>query len=233
MLRLLVALQVGATMPGAPPVQPPPATAPAGAPTPVPASPPPTVPPAGPVSAAPRPVEPDRAPEPVRFFARLDLGLGTAGFSENESLLRASGYGGVKLWATYDFAFMIHERVGAGLWTGLARRSAAPELGPALGEVAYFVGGEVPVLIAGRRAIALHAVPRVGFAAGKLASGDASNVDFQTALMWGGAVTLTSFDWHLGGTIAFMRASTGPAGEVGRDHDYGGLYFAVGGNLGG
>lgn len=168
-------------------------------------------------------------------FGRLELGLGTHGFSANTSLLSDVGYGGVKFWATVDGAYMFHEHIGAGIWLGLNRRTAGPTLGPDLEETTFFIGAQAPILIFGARLFALHVVPRVGFASGQIELDDANGVDaeYQNAVIWGGGITATTFKYHLGTTMGLLRAVVDPPGEAGRDHDFGGLYWTLGGTFDG
>lgn len=191
-----------------------------------------------PVAAQPTPPEveqPDAAAEQddVGFFARLNLGFGTPGFSGNTSLLSTEGYSGFKLWTTLDMAYMFHRRIGAGVWFGLNRRASAPDVGPALNESAYFVAAEAPIVLVGSRTFALHVTPRLGYAAGKVEVDTAADGVFQHAFMWGGAIDAITFKYHMCGGIALMRAETGPPGEAGRDHDYGGFYVTLGGTIDG
>ena len=171
--------------------------------------------------------------EDVGLFARLNLGLGPPGLSGNTSLLRTEGYGGIKLWTTLDAAYMFHRHVGAGVWFGLNRRASAPEIGPSLNEVSYFVAAQAPIMIVGSRAFALHVTPRIGYAAGKVELDTAAESDFQHSVIWGGAIDAISFKYHVTGGIALMRAETGPPGEAGRDHDYGGFYVTLGATIDG
>ncbi len=159
--------------------------------------------------------------------------MGTAGFSEHNSLLSTAGYGGVKMWFTLDGAYMLHRRFGLGLWTGLNLRSSFPNRGPSLSESAYFVGVQAPVLLVGKRAYSLHITPRLGFASGQLELDNDKDAKFQNTAMFGAAVSFTSFTYHIGGSVSLMRAPTGPPGELGRDHDYGGFYVSLGGTIDG
>jgi len=161
------------------------------------------------------------------------MGFGTAGFSEHNSLLSTAGYGGVKMWFTIDGAYMLHRHFGLGLWTGMNLRKSHPNSGPSLSENAYFVGLQAPILIAGKRAYALHITPRLAFATGQLELDNDKDAKFQNTAMWGGAVSFTSFTYHVGGSLGLMRAQTGPPGEIGRDYDYGGFYVALEGTIDG
>jgi hypothetical protein len=170
----------------------------------------------------------------VRWFVRMELGLGPRGFAENNALLEDSGYRGVKFWVTLDAAYMFHRHVGAGLWLGMNRRSSQPGGSSArLNEAAYFIGAQLPILLWGRRAYAFHATPRVAFLGGQLELDDDENAPFQMTAIFGGALSFQSFTYHLGSSIGFLHAPAGAPGELGRGHDYGGLYFTLGGTLDG
>ena len=236
MLPLWMAMQVAQATPSAappPPPPPPPATAPYpygypypygpygypygyGYPAPE-ARPPPK----------PKPAVPDR---PVSWFVRMCIGLGPPGFSAETKLLRVEGYGGAKLWGMADGGWLFHENVGVGGWAAFSFWSSSPGEAPQLTENAYFLGGEVPLRL-GSRAISLVLAPRIGFATGQLELlGDAA---FQQALAFGADLGVTTFKYHLTGHVGILRAATGPPGEVGRDHDFGGLYFVFGGTFDG
>jgi hypothetical protein len=175
----------------------------------------------------PKKPEPDR---PVSWFVRAAIGVGPPGFSEQTSLLRLEGYGGAKFWATADGGWMFHENAGVGAWGALSLWSSSPGLSPELSENAYFLGGEIPLKL-GSRDFSLVLAPRVGWGTGQLELlGDAS---FQHAFAFGADLGLTSFKYHLGGHIGILRAAVSPPGRIGRDHDYGGLYFLVGGSIDG
>ena len=174
----------------------------------------------------------------MTYFGRLELGLGTRGFGENNQLLDEVGYGGLRFWATLDGAYMFHRHVGVGPWLGMNRRSSRPPdydrpFDRSLNEVAYFVGGQVPVLIVGERLYALHATPRLAFTSATIEIDNQVDAEFQNTAIFGGAVSFTSFTYHVSTSISFMHAPAGPPGEVGRDHDYGGLYFTLGGTIDG
>ncbi len=197
------------------------------------------VPPA-PAPARP-PVDAPRAPpvaeerdEVVDWFVKLDIGVGTRGFSENSALLSDLGYGDAKLWMTMDGAWMFHEHVGAGVFMGLNKRFSGDEDGPPqVSVVSYFVGVELPVLLAGNRYWAFHVTPRGGFAAGTVRLSGQPASQFQHTGTFGAAVSFHSFFAHTGASVVFMRTPAGPPGEVGRDMDYGGLYFTIAGSIDG
>jgi hypothetical protein len=173
-----------------------------------------------------------REPAP-RFFVRLDVGFGSHGFSENDTLLDESGFGGVKLWSTLDGAYMFHPRVGGGLWLGLNRRLSEPDTSAKLHEVAYFIAGQAPVHMWGDRLLSLQLTPRVGYATGLVELGGDGGGTFDSGVMWGLGASAMSFEYHLSATASFMRATAGPVGELGGNHDFGGFYFAIGGMLDG
>jgi len=179
------------------------------------------------------PAPPPPADE-VTWFGRLELGFGTRGFGENNQLLDEVGYGGFRFWATLDGAYMLHRHVGVGPWLGMNRRSSRPEHDErSLNEVAYFVGAQVPVLLFGKRPYAFHATPRLAFTSATIEIDNNVDSEFQNTAMFGGAVSFTSFTYHLSSSVAFMHAPAGPPGEIGRDHDYAGLYFTLGGTIDG
>jgi hypothetical protein len=89
------------------------------------------------------------------------------------------------------------------------------------------------VLIVGEHRYALHATPRLAFTSAQIELDNGVNAEFQNTAMFGGAVSFTSFAYHVSTSVAFMHAPAGPPGEVGRDHDYGGLYFTLGGTIDG
>jgi hypothetical protein len=174
---------------------------------------------------------PPQPPEPpTRWFARLALGAGPPAYSDETELLRLEGYGNLKVWLSLDAAYMLHKNVGLGAFTALSTRSSAPDGAPAMSEPAYFVGAEAPIKL-GSRAVSVLLTPRVGYAAGQVQfTGD---VPFQSALAFGVDVGVFSLKYHFGGSVGFLRAAVPPPGEVGRDHDYGGLFFMLGGILDG
>jgi len=255
MIPLIIAMQVAPAQPvppgSPPPYLPPPApaqTAPAQPPgTPPPAQPTPGQPGMAPQPPQPMPGQPTMAPPPaqpqppppvqeqeVTFFGRVEIGFGTRGFAENNTLLDEVGYGGFRFWATLDGAYMFHRHVGVGPWLGMNRRSSRPEHDErSLNEVAYFVGAQVPVLLFGKRPYAFHATPRLAFTSAQIEIDNAADAEFQNTAMFGGAVSFTSFTYHVSSSMAFMHAPTGPPGELGRDHDYAGLYFTLGGTIDG
>jgi len=201
-------------------------------------------PPLGQPPPAPPPARrpPASPPEPeVTWFARLELGAGTHGFAENNTLLSEIGYAGVKMWATMDAAWMFHRRVGAGLFLGMNRRSSRPGgQGQDLNVASYFVAVELPILLAGNRGWAFHLTPRGGYAGAKTEIDNNVDVALQHTGTFGGAVSFQSFALHLGTSVGFMRTPTGPPGEncdttpcAGRDMDYGGFYFTLGGTIDG
>jgi hypothetical protein len=167
----------------------------------------------------------------VTWFARLELGLGTPGFSEESELLKLEGYGGAKLWVLVDGGYLFHPKLGIGAWGGFARWSSSPsERAPALNEMAYFVGGEVPIKL-GSRAISFVAAPRIGFCSGQVEIG--GDAPFQSAFAFGAEIGVASFKYHVGGSLGILRAPVSPPGELGRDHDFGGFYVVIGGLIDG
>jgi hypothetical protein len=237
MLPLLVAMQVAQPDPGAaPPQGAPPPPPPAVAPQPYPYPygypygypyPPPYAPPEATPAKPPRKPVPDR---PVHWFARVAVGLGPPGFSEQTSLLRVEGYGGAKFVATLDGGWFFHENVGVGAWSALGLWASSPGESPELTENAYFLGAELPLKL-GSRSVSLVLAPRLGWGAGQQEMlGDAS---FQHTIAFGGDLSVTTFKYHLSGHVGFLRAAVGPPGAAGRDHDYGGLYFLFGGTIDG
>ncbi|MBI4951284.1 MAG: hypothetical protein HY908_04570 [Myxococcales bacterium] len=270
MLGLVLLLQVGTPAPpAAPPAAP---TDPLGA-APAPALPPggppgppgwgpPYAPPPGygpgypPPEGAPAPPPvPDADAGIVHWFLRLGLGGGPAGFSPQTTLLALEGYGGGKVWATLDGAYMPHERIGIGAFMGLNSRSSEPSTSgyyrsaPTLRDVAYFFGAQAPVLIVGSRDVALHATPRIGFVSGRLAFEEDSSeypvaygsaalapvaeTPFQNGVLWGAELSLTSFTYHVGVALGLLRGVVGPTGDLGANHDHGGLYFLAEGSIDG
>jgi hypothetical protein len=172
--------------------------------------------------------------ERVTWFARLELGLGSQGFSENSSLLNEMGYGGVKMWVTIDGAWMFHERVGAGLLLGMNRQSSQPENStPSLDVVSYFACVEVPILLVGNRSWAFYLTPRGGYAGADIEFDNDREADLLHTGTFGGAFTFSSFRYHIGATLGFMRTPTGAPGEAGRPMDFGGIYGAIAGTIDG
>ncbi len=193
------------------------------------------------------------------WFARVTVGLGPPGFSENAVLLREQGHAPVKLWAAFDGAYAVHSRVGVGVWAGLSRgasRHAGSAYGiypsgASLNEVGYYVAAQAPVRVWGDRDLALELVPRVGYAAGRLSwnleadESDSPSVSgssrearrleapMQHTAIFGAAVTLTSYAYHLGLDTGLVFAPVGAPGELGQSHDFGGFYFAFGGTIDG
>ncbi|MSP24561.1 MAG: hypothetical protein EXR75_05230 [Myxococcales bacterium] len=162
-----------------------------------------------------------------------------------------------------DGAYAVHSRVGVGLWFGLSRGASrrggdyrfngySPEL--VVEEAAYFAAAQLPVRVWGDRDLAIELVPRAGFATGSLElSHDAENNDVpqsiasggttsgpvsknapaQNTVVFGAAITLTSYTYHLGLDTGLLFAPVGPPGELARAHDFGGFYFAFGGTIDG
>jgi hypothetical protein len=190
--------------------------------------------PTGPMQPAPPDVSDDD--EVVDWFVRLDIGVGPRGLSENSALLSDMGYGDAKMWITMDGAWMFHERVGAGLWLGLNRRSGGAESSDQRGVevVSWFIGAELPILLAGNRAWALQLTPRAGYATGRIHftnfSGNSAGL-FQHTGTFGGAFSFQSFLAHFGASIALMHSPAGPPGKYGRNMDYGGFYFSLNGTI--
>lgn len=165
-------------------------------------------------------------------FARVQLGFGPPAFSAETSLLRLEGYGGGKLWIEIDGGYMTSlfgRHVGGGLWGAVGRWvSPGGPSSPALSETDYLVGLEIPVRF-GSRDLALLATPRVGVAHGSPDLG--GDAPMQAGFLWGAQASAVSSRYHLSASVTFLSAAIEPPGEVGRPHDLGGLYFAVGGLL--
>jgi hypothetical protein len=143
--------------------------------------------------------------------------------------LHLEGYGGAKIWVTLDGAYFVHPNIGLGAFAGLGTWSSSAGAA-GMSELAMFVGGQVPIKI-GTRSFAFVGAPRLGYAAGRIELGGSAS--FQSALALGLDLGVVSFKYHIGGSIGFMRAAVPPPGDVGRDHDYGGLYVTIGGTLDG
>ncbi|MCC6526971.1 MAG: hypothetical protein IT373_30265 [Polyangiaceae bacterium] len=273
MLGLVLLLQVGTPAPPAPPPAPP-AEPPGAVTAPTPPGPPgwgppygpppgygPGYPPPGygpgypPAEGPPAQPVPDEDAGVVHWFMRLGLGGGPAGFSRQTTLLALEGYGGGKVWATLDGAYMPHERIGIGAFMGLNSRSSEPNTSgyygraPTLQDVAYFFGAQAPVLIVGSRDVALHVTPRIGFVSGRLAFEEDSSeypvaygstalapvveTPFQNGVLWGAELSLTSFTYHVGVALGLLRGVVGPTGDLGENHDHGGLYIMAEGSIDG
>jgi hypothetical protein len=189
-------------------------------------------PPAQPLSEpAPSPPPPLVRPLPT-WFLRAQVGFGPPAFSPETTLLRLEGYGGGKLWVEIDGGYMTSlfgGHAGGALWAAVGRW-ISPGSGstPSLSETDYLVGLEIPVRF-GSRDLALLAAPRVGIAHGAPdLGGDAL---LQSAFLWGAQASAVSSRYHLSASVTFLSAAVAPPGEVGRPHDLGGLYFALGGLL--
>ena len=168
------------------------------------------------------------------FFWRLELGVGPRGFGPNNALLDKVGFPAVKSWFVMDGAYMISQRWGLGVWGGLNRRSSASNASSVgLNAVAYFIGAEAPVALWGQHDISLHVTPRVGFLSGEVALDNARETEAQQTAIFGAALSMQSFLYHFGGTIAYTYAPAGSPGELGGNHDFGGLYFALTGSIDG
>lgn len=169
------------------------------------------------------------------FFMRLELGVGPRGFGPNNALLDKVGYPAIKSWYVMDAAYMISQRWGLGVWAGLNRRSGDADRVSSLGlnVVSYFVGVEAPVSLWGQHDIALHVTPRVGFLSGQVEFDNARNAASQQTAIFGAGLHLQSFLYHFGGSIAYTYAPAGSPGELGGNHDYGGLYVALTGTIDG
>lgn len=181
-------------------------------------------------SAAPPPRKPEAPDRDVSWFVRLDIGIGPPAFSSETSLLHLEGYGGPKVWGFVDGGYLFHRNVGIGAWGSLASWSSHPSNAPGMAENSYFIGGEIPVVL-GSRAFSFVAAPRLGYATGQIAF--TGSTSFQSALGLGLDLSATSFKYHVSGSLGFLRAAVSPPGEVGRNHDYGGLYVAIGGTIDG
>jgi hypothetical protein len=223
MLSLCVALQLAP-----PPALPPPGSPPVWAPppgwTPPPATPPP------PAEAPPPPRE------EVTWFWRLELGLGSPGFSRNAALLGDMGYPKVKMWATTDVAWMFHRHVGAGIFMAVSRRSGSlPRTSEgALDDVGWFLGAELPILLWGTRDYAFHFMPRGGWSAGQVEIDNAVDAELQHMGFVGGALSFQTFTYHVGSSIGFLHSVPEPElGELGGGHDFGGIYVTLGGSIDG
>ena len=166
----------------------------------------------------------------MRWFVRLSMGMGPPGFSPQTELMKLDGYGAVKLWAELDGGYLFHPNIGVGAWAAISRWSSSPDGAPALGETAYFIGGELPLRF-GSRTAAVVLAPRLGFCSGSMDLG--GSVPSQHALAFGGELGVISFKYHLSASVGYLRASVPPPGELGRDHDLGGLQVLVGGTIDG
>lgn len=173
----------------------------------------------------PRPVH-----EPPTWFIRGQIALGTPGFSTETSLLRLEGYGGAKFWFELDGGYyprLASGNAGIGLWAALSYWSSkAGDSAPKLQELSYFIGPEIPLRF-GSRQIAFFAAPRIGLAVGKLDLGGAA--PSQSAFAYGAQLGAVSSLAHLTFALNLLRATVGPPGAVGRDHDLGGFSFSIGG----
>lgn len=185
-----------------------------------------------PPPAPPRPDSTSAKPErDVRSFIRLTTGAGTRGFSGQNDALEVEGYDGAKIWFGLDGGYFLRPNIGVGAWAALSLWSTQPYSAvPRLNEVAYFAGAQVPLKL-GTRSIAAVFSPRLGVCAGVLSLG--GEAPYQIAPVFGGEVSLTSFKYHIGGAIGWLRASAPPTGQLGRDHDFGGVYFVLGGSIDG
>jgi hypothetical protein len=180
-----------------------------------------------PPASPPKKSEPDR---PVHAYGRVALGLGPPAFSDETRILHLEGYQGAKLWVMLDGAYFVHPNIGLGVFGTFTSWTSSPGDAPGLSELAFSGGGQIPIKF-GTRAISFVAAPRIGFAAGKLDLGGGGS--FQPAFAFGVDLGVVSFKYHVGGSVGIMRAAVPPPGEVGRDHDYGGLYLAIGGTFDG
>ena len=198
---------------------------------------------------------PDAVERVTRWFLRLQVGGGPPGLAPESTLLALEGYGGAKLWAMIDGGYMIHERIGVAAWMGMNYRRSAPRTAgtstapsrtaPALVDVAYFVGAEAPILVVGTPELAFRATPRLAFVSGQLGFEAAPDLygfvnpeqdataPFQNGALWGVELSLTSFIYHIGGSIGLLRGVVGPTGDLGRDHDHGGFYVTLDGAIDG
>ena len=180
------------------------------------------------------PPPPEQRPRPEHapptWFIRGQIALGTPGFSTETSLLRLEGYGGAKFWFELDGGYyprFASGNVGVGLWAALSYWSSkAGDSAPKLQELSYFIGPEIPLRF-GSRAIAFFAAPRLGLAVGKLDFGGAA--PSQTAFAYGAQLGAVSSLAHVTFALNLLRATVGPPGAVGRDHDLGGFSFSIGG----
>jgi hypothetical protein len=190
------------------------------------------IPPAQALSS-PAPLPPPALVRPLpSWFARAQVGFGPPAFSSETTLLRLEGYGGGKLWIEIDGGYMTSlfgRHVGGALWGAFGRWvSPGGASAPALSETDYLVGLEIPVRF-GSRDLALLATPRVGIAHGSPDLG--GDVPFQAGFVWGAQASAVSSRYHLSASVTFLSAAVEPPGSVGRPHDLGGLYFALGGLL--
>jgi hypothetical protein len=232
--------------PGLPPPPPPPSSALPPPPPPAPPAPgyppgygyppaygyppygyPPPPPPLEPPGEARERAEPDRAPH---WFARLDIGLGPPGYSDETTTLALEGYGGTKLWGLVDGAYMLNHVLGVGGFAGFNYLTNTPQYAPQLSETAYFIGGEVPILV-GSRGVGLLLAPRLGYAAGNLHT--SGTAPFEPALAWGAEASLVSFKYHFELTVGYLRMLTDAGGQIDRSIDFGGLHFLIGGTFDG
>jgi hypothetical protein len=186
-------------------------------------------PPAGGFAERPLP-EPER--DVVHWFARMSFGLGPRGFAENNALLESVGYGAPKLWATIDAAWMFHRYVGAGVVIGMNRlysRGSATGFGRdlSLNEYAMLVGAELPIMLLPERLFSVYVTPKAGFAAGKVEIGNFDNVSYLETGFFGATVGVATFTYHLGSSVTWLYAPAGPPGDLGRNHDFGGIYFTL------
>ncbi|MEM9692069.1 MAG: hypothetical protein AAGA56_05970, partial [Myxococcota bacterium] len=100
---------------------------------------------------------------PVRWFARVSLGLGSAGVQANNDALRDLGFNDVRSWFGVDGAWMVHPRVGVGAYFGFNRHTSGDEeVAASLNEWAVYGGVQAPIRLYGPRLLSVLFVPRVG-----------------------------------------------------------------------
>jgi hypothetical protein len=173
-----------------------------------------------------------RAP-PFVWMARLQAGVGTVQPSPQQDLLDLDGYASTLRWiVASDVARYLTPAFGVGAWGQLSYRSSTPDGGgPALKEPVYAVGAEASLLPLGTDSPALLVVPRFGYGWSLMSIG--GRAEAIGGVAYGGEMGLVFPRSHFSSTIGWLNGPTRSSGNLGRDYNFGGFTFLIGGVIDG
>lgn len=173
-----------------------------------------------------------RAP-PFVWMARLQAGAGTVQPSPQQDLMDLDGYECTPRWiAASDVARYLTPAFGVGAWGQFSYRSNKPDNGgPTLKEPVYAGGAEVSLLPVGTDSPALLVVPRLGYGWSLMSIG--GRAEAVGGVMYGGEIGLLFPKSHFSSAIGWLSGPTRSSGNLGRDYNFGGFTFLIGGVING
>lgn len=170
-------------------------------------------------------------PHAPSLLAGAGLAVAFPRSSEHAELLEKDGY---SLGARVELEARLHavafRRLALGGYFGIGGRTASSGEAPALRETVVRAGGEVLLVLQPSASLLVLVGPELGVVNGTLSLRE--NGESQTVAEYGGMAGFygrlneRAPIWHLGGTLSYTLAPTGPPSGVGRDYDYGGLRLA-------